>query len=53
MVVLDSSSDGLVLCSVMLLLLLLQCRLDADLLPHSLLSQFAVQLVNAAVGVSD
>lgn len=52
-VVLQGCGHGRLQGLLVLLLLLLQGRLDVDLLPHPLLSQLAVQLVDAPVGVGD
>lgn len=51
--VLQRRADGLLQRPLVLFLLLLQSRLDVDLLPHSLLRQFGVQLVDATVGVGN
>lgn len=51
--VLQSGADGLLQGVLVLQLLLLQRCVDVDLLPHLLLSQLAVQLVDAAVRVGD
>lgn len=51
--VLQGRSHGSLQRFLILQLLLLQSRLDVDLLPHPLLCQLTVQLVDAPVGVSD
>lgn len=51
--VLQGRNHGFLQRFPILQLLLLQSRLDVDLLPHPLLRQLAVQLVNAPVRVSD
>lgn len=51
--VLQRRADRLLQRPLVLLLLLLQSRLDVDLLSDPLLSQFRVQLVDATVRVGD
>lgn len=53
MAVLQSRNHGSLHTFLILQLLLLQSCLDVDLLPHSLLSQLTVQLIDAPVSVSN
>lgn len=51
--VLRGGEDGFLQGFLVLQLLLLQRRVDVDLLPDSLLGQLSIQLVNATVCMGD